>query len=90
MLHVLVLKRVAHAVGLKARTMPLGSTLQFMRLVSEKNQDLLGLGARAESDLSDSANQNSSWYWFKVAPLAIDSNVWLMILARRCASCAGA
>ena len=32
----LVLKRVAHAFGLKAHTMPLGSTLQFMRLVSEK------------------------------------------------------
>ena len=87
----LVLKRVAHAFGLKAHAMPLGSALQFMRLVSEKkNQDLLGLDARAESDLSDSAKQNSMWHWFKVAPLAIDSSVWFMIFARRGASCAGA
>ena len=87
----LVLKRVAHAFGLKARAMPLGSALQCMRVVSEKkNQDLLGLCARAESDLSYSAKQNSMWHWFKVAPLSIDSSVWFMIFARRSASCAGA
>ena len=34
----LVLKRVAHAFGLKAHAMPLGSALQFMRLVSEKKK----------------------------------------------------
>ena len=91
MLHVLVSKRVAHAFGLKAHAMPLGSALQFMRVISEeKNQDLVGLGARAESDLSYSAKQNSMWHWFKVAPLAIDSSVWFMIFARRSASCDGA
>ena len=46
----LVLKRVAHAFGLKAHAMQLGSNVQCKRLVSPKKQELLGLDTRIESE----------------------------------------